>query len=657
MPVLKPGRSSKVPNDVNRGMEGNHVLNPAGRGKLVFPDWKTKVPSIFRIVPTVYESDDGSLQFIPHRDSAGPEGLTNFFVRLPTVSMIGSAPVKQTFNLSDPGDESIDFNSLPYVMLYNKLRLIAKAKQSVNMCGRRVTYQEIAMMFGSETDQDAKVLQSPSKMTTYVQVLPYWSKDADQREKGLPPGARSGDFAHYVMLKTSAAKGLEAALEASGSGSKCRDPLLAAYDCGDVTALDQRGQFLVVYNPDEHNFSHLTAPQRVLRNDSDVMEDTGGNQASKAGSAFGKGYAAGFVRNPLVPGPTGVPMKLSTKWLEDASVQENILQNYKNLHNNFMISDPDTQAVYCAKAFSDDEHKHIVRYVFEGTPFWNNDTKAILAGRISRSVPGNTQTESLPKPRVRPPREEVVNDYDEQYAEDAYTADELLPPAEDGYGEEYDVDNYDDTGAVAEAGYEEEDYSYEDASLTDEYGDEIASDSAASYEDDSSFTSFTDDVEDELRAVARRGETQAVESYDAEDSYADTADDYGDAVDDYGDYGDEAGSLDSDELDDQVNGILEQLEEPAPAKRSRPAPPVSPKPATRPPGRPATRPAARPPAAPAPAANTPRPVKPAAGTARPANRPQPGKPQPGKPRPAGSPPAGKASKPGPSGQPRRRPPQ
>ena len=394
MPALRKGRASRIPNSVNRGLEGNHILQANAKARLVFCDWKTTTPTIAKIVPEVW-ADGQHMDFVPHRDDAGPEGLTGFFVRLPTIHMIGTGPVKQTFNLYDPYDEDVDPHTLPYVMFYQKLRKVTKTKQDINAGGRRWSFKDIAYMFGSETDQDAKVLSSWSKMTTYVQVLPFWLKDEDARTDGIPPGAAPGDPAHFLMLKSSAADGLEVAFETPSDTPTCDDPLLGKYAAGNVLSFDEDGQFLVVYNPEVHKIESLMRKTELtIVSDDEILDDDGGGSSEDKRSGFGKGYNVTFIPKPIVPRKSdGKAMYLNTKKLLDPVVRRNILNNYRDASSHFWIPEPEVQAVYVAQAFSDDEHKGLVRWAFESTEFWTSDVRAIVTASKSVAVTGNTQFE------------------------------------------------------------------------------------------------------------------------------------------------------------------------------------------------------------------------------------------------------------------------
>lgn len=392
MAQLKRGRRSSVSTQSSSLFDGIRFFNPHIALDYLSVDWdKTTYPTVFKIVPAIEEDTKGRRAFQPFRYAPGPEGYNDWMAPLPCATRVGTAE-QQSFVLYDPLDDTYDFSTNPYKILYSQIFKIAKLGRQITIDGKNVDTRSWQILFGSTVSRDAIAFSKPDRRLTFMAVVPVMSRDKVCVPEGTPGasfrGTNSGDKPVIISLTPQAAGSLlkQIELPAEKQGSS----LASQYAYGDIT--DPAGGRLVVpYHNQKFDADFLSEEGYKKRTQSSLVSaeqefnpDSFQNQNNRSFP----GYEVALLEAAMLPHPAS--RSKVVKYSAAATIgkrAEYVLQNYRPIADYFSVPCHEEIMVYLARGFKD-QPELLKAGLGDCRDLWTSEVRAILGNRTQVSAPG-----------------------------------------------------------------------------------------------------------------------------------------------------------------------------------------------------------------------------------------------------------------------------
>ena len=405
--------------------EGMKVFDPKTPIESIRPDWEAQsTPMCVHLTGAIQDYDpmtgkDIDKVRLPFRTGAGSDGINNFYMKMPIVSVGSSDGIMYQFILCELPDDGYWRNNSGDSTIYGQI---------VNECVR--AYKK---RMSPDTDSfRAKVGKSVFDPADWAAILPikndlgykkrlFSGCGASQlmgifpcvtlvsngwlrtNEEGLPTGCSDGDMQQMLITSSSATAAIEKEIfrPAEGYEEQTADP--ASWFHGDPTNPDGSGKWLTVYNAQKAS-SYSTALGRKISIDLDTeggIAEGGGKSKKKGEKDIAQRYSAEFLTQFVGPAEKneGHARYTVAKQLNDATAAA-IVRNYHEVNSTLYIPDEEEQCWWIYHALSQAKRgMELLRYGARDIPhFWTSEIKAHIASRKNIPMSGEVQDEGLELP-------------------------------------------------------------------------------------------------------------------------------------------------------------------------------------------------------------------------------------------------------------------
>lgn len=400
----------------------------------VRPDWEAaKRPTCVHLTGAIESVDPMTgnplpeKTRLPFRSDRGLNGINNYLIKLPIVSVGNTDGMMIQFILCDlPEDGKWRNDSGNHTWYGQIVREAVRAYQKRSdpkNTGFRAKYgkkefdpADWAQLIPGQQSHYKHRLFSGCGRTQLMGILPCATLVSNEYlllgESGAPKGLGEGDVPQMLIASFSALTEIERKITAPAEGysEQTGDPDSWLY--GDPTNPDGTGKWMVLYQAAKES-DYLNA---LGRESVDIGEDDDDDSSGKKDDGKGFRYAVEFIDSYIGPKKKkeGRRRYDVEKHLNERTAA-NHLENYDDIYNYVYLADQEEQALWMYEALSQSPHglDILMWGARDIADFWTPEIKAKMKNRKNIVVTSSMQDEDVDDEVAELVGEFDVDDFDE----------------------------------------------------------------------------------------------------------------------------------------------------------------------------------------------------------------------------------------------------